>query len=871
MRRFLLFFPIALSVLLSAGLSTAFAQGEMHTMLHSQEPEAIYENALDDWHDGNYPDALHAFKHLLEGPEADRWFRSIALQTGELYRVTRLSRDGSSIRFGPEGRYALYELEEEGETRTYLHDTDAGSLAARIEGEDVMVLENGSVLFRRVEENEAVRQARTERDRVVEEAQEAGNYDRLREAYRAYSAVEIANTRLMMKSSPDAPARDITPENHIVGDVVPAPGDALYMTAMHQDEDFTNVYSYHPESGELEPLTDTHGFLGDLHSIDSGNKLVFHYNQFNSLNPPDTVNAEMYGWTGILNLETSRTHLVEGEVVDVGQVGGTVLLSKEMRDSVSLITVDAMDQNREHEIISTEADLRDPELSPNGTKVAYALQEGDDFEIYAHDADGNNRRRVTRELQHDRFPMFLDENRLIAAKGESRHRRSFMYDLQGGDPVKLFHNNTLRTVAMEYQWAVSPSGDRILIVADRDGDTISPERGVYLLDLNRQISPEELMARIERNMEREEALREKGQRLFDPIADEVSRVTGQASIRRIYEYQKELFEFDSKYITQPGNDRAAEYIYETYASFGYEPEYQWFNPGSGTYGGKTANVIARLEGTVNPELVYVISSHYDSVERGPGADDNSSGTAALLEAARVLADNPMPFTIVFAAFTGEEAGLLGSREYVRRAQENGTNIAGALNNDMIGFANNSRLDNTIRYSNAGIRDIQHAAGFLFTDLVTYDSHYYQYTDAHAYYEAYGDIVGGIGSYPILASPYYHQPNDDLVTINHRLVTEVAKNTIATIMLLASSPSRLTGLSAEPAEGDGYRLNWDPAPESDVDRYLLEYRNADGETDSLTVTQPEAVLENLAPDTEVRVKSLSERGLEGWDWARIAIE
>ena len=101
-------------------------------------------------------------------------------------------------------------------------------------------------------------------------------------------------------------------------------------------------------------------------------------------------------------------------------------------------------------------------------------------------------------------------------------------------------------------------------------------------------------------------------------------------------------------------------------------------------------------------------------------------------------------------------------------------VVGALNNDMIGWANDHRLDNTIRYSNPGIRDIQHAAAMQFTQLITYDALYYKGTDAAAYYDAYGDIVGGIGSYPVLGNPHYHQPHDVLETINHQLVTEVAR-------------------------------------------------------------------------------------------------
>ena len=116
---------------------------------------------------------------------------------------------------------------------------------------------------------------------------------------------------------------------------------------------------------------------------------------------------------------------------------------------------------------------------------------------------------------------------------------------------------------------------------------------------------------------------------------------------------------------------------------------------------------------------------------------------------------------------------------------------------MVGWANDHRLDNTIRYSNPGIRDVQHARRACSSrNLITYDALYYKSTDAAAYYEAYGDIVGGIGSYPVLGNPHYHQPHDMLDTINHQLVTEVAKTTAATLMLLASSPSRL----AEPEGG-----------------------------------------------------------------------
>ena len=103
------------------------------------------------------------------------------------------------------------------------------------------------------------------------------------------------------------------------------------------------------------------------------------------------------------------------------------------------------------------------------------------------------------------------------------------------------------------------------------------------------------------------------------------------------------------------------------------------------------------------------------------------------------------------------------------------------------------------------------AAMQFSNLITYDALYYKNTDAAAYYEAYGDIVGGIGSYPVLGNPHYHQPHDLLEGINHQLVAEVAKTTAATVMLLASSPSRLKDFHVDSFKGGTASLSWTPVP------------------------------------------------------------
>jgi hypothetical protein len=103
------------------------------------------------------------------------------------------------------------------------------------------------------------------------------------------------------------------------------------------------------------------------------------------------------------------------------------------------------------------------------------------------------------------------------------------------------------------------------------------------------------------------------------------------------------------------------------------------------------------------------------------------------------------------------------------------------------------------------------------------------------------------------------------------VTEVAKTTAATLMLLASSPSRLTGLTAERTAGGAVKLTWAPSPEGGVTGYLVAYGPpSKPEAQQLRVTKPTAVIATAQPGTVVSVKAVNSRGLEGWDSARVTV-
>ncbi|NJC72407.1 M20/M25/M40 family metallo-hydrolase [Planosporangium thailandense] len=107
---------------------------------------------------------------------------------------------------------------------------------------------------------------------------------------------------------------------------------------------------------------------------------------------------------------------------------------------------------------------------------------------------------------------------------------------------------------------------------------------------------------------------------------------------------------------------------------------------------RITNVVATLRGDTAPNRVYVVTGHYDSrvtdvmdaTSDAPGADDDASGVAAVLEMARVMATRRTEATIVFAAVAGEEQGLYGSTFLAKQLKAAGVDVQGMFSNDIVG-------------------------------------------------------------------------------------------------------------------------------------------------------------------------------------------
>lgn len=148
-------------------------------------------------------------------------------------------------------------------------------------------------------------------------------------------------------------------------------------------------------------------------------------------------------------------------------------------------------------------------------------------------------------------------------------------------------------------------------------------------------------------------------------------------------YLENLTSFGPRYTTSEACEDSAEYIYNEFEKLGLETRFhEWSN--DYLFG---RNVEATLPGiNQDSDEIYVICAHYDTVEGSPGADDDGSGVAAVMTAAKIMRFFNFNHTIRFVAFSGEEQGLYGSGFYVQEAVENNDNIVAALNIDMIGFA-----------------------------------------------------------------------------------------------------------------------------------------------------------------------------------------
>ena len=211
------------------------------------------------------------------------------------------------------------------------------------------------------------------------------------------------------------------------------------------------------------------------------------------------------------------------------------------------------------------------------------------------------------------------------------------------------------------------------------------------------------------------------------------------------------------------HDAARANIQKAFESFGLVTRLDAFDPGFGPGNGSNyVNVVGQITGTTRPNDVYIVGAHYDSVSN-PGADDNASGVAGVIEAARVLSQYRFEATLRFIAFDGEETEIYGSKHYAS-AKPAGENYLGMVALDMIA---NNRFNNEV--------EVVGVEGALTSGLVSSLSNYggltgvfggqdknsdhYSFTEKGFPAALLFERNGG-------SNAYYHGPSDSVDTANY---------------------------------------------------------------------------------------------------------
>jgi len=153
---------------------------------------------------------------------------------------------------------------------------------------------------------------------------------------------------------------------------------------------------------------------------------------------------------------------------------------------------------------------------------------------------------------------------------------------------------------------------------------------------------------------------------------------------------KALQDFDTRY-THEKQIEVADYIYNLLKEQNLDVRYQSYRWKNKTYN----NVEVVLAGNKNPDKYFVLGAHFDSISENPeklapGADDNGSGVAALLELVRIIKNYDMSNTIRIVFFSNEEQGLHGSANYVKYLKGLSGHYLGGIIVDMIGYCNANR-------------------------------------------------------------------------------------------------------------------------------------------------------------------------------------
>jgi hypothetical protein len=259
--------------------------------------------------------------------------------------------------------------------------------------------------------------------------------------------------------------------------------------------------------------------------------------------------------------------------------------------------------------------------------------------------------------------------------------------------------------------------------------------------------------------------------LIQEMLNQVNMDSLQATVQHLQDYGSRIWNSENAFA-------ASDWIAGRMEALGLEVEQQPFYANTWLGSGQSApNVIGIQRGTLYPDTYVVCGSHFDSFSWEamsgsglcPGADDNATGVASVLESARIMTQYEFEYSIVYCAYGCEEMGLYGSEAYASRCQQEGMDIIGYFNNDMNGYLYGDQIHIDCIYPNsvAPIGDYyMNVANIYFPEMPVRHVNFNQGDSDHTSFNNHGYM----GIYPfedyVNYSPYIHTPQDQIgISVN----------------------------------------------------------------------------------------------------------
>jgi hypothetical protein len=353
-----------------------------------------------------------------------------------------------------------------------------------------------------------------------------------------------------------------------------------------------------------------------------------------------------------------------------------------------------------------------------------------------------------------------------------------------------------------------------------------------------------------------------------PIIDQVSDST-------LTEWVTRLQDFRTRRSCTDSNIVAGDWIYDTFEQLGYTEVYFDSFPYPLGPCDIQRNIVAVKPGTMFSDKVIVIGGHYDSMTNpqsgcdpdtlAPGADDNASGTAVVLETARLLIDEETDLSLIFIAIAAEELGGYGSYHFAEESFNEGLDIRLMVNADMVANLTDNIWDVEVNVDSASVPygELMIEIGTTHTDLIPLlTTPIAPVSDHYSFYLfGYNSIFVHEGDF----SPHWHRCTDTVDNLHIPYFSNAAEMVVQTVFYSANMPDIPTGFRVvNVGDGSSLYLNWDPNSDPDLSGYNIYYGMQPGVYDSVKmVTASEDTLDNLVEGTIYYI-ALSASDLEGYE-------